>query len=140
MDAKIKEQWLDALRSGKYTQGTKYLVNLDEEDKPAEYCCLGVLCALAEEAGVVTSEVENNPFNPGKRLVFGIEEGGQLVGREASVLPVPVRRWADLQGNNPVVKDPRTGHDYSIAVFNDGNSEVEQLSFLDIADMIEEQL
>ena len=38
MDAQIKSQWIEALRSGKYKQGTGYL-------RPNEnrFCCVGVL-------------------------------------------------------------------------------------------------
>lgn len=37
MDSKIKEQWVAALRSGKYKQGTGYL------NRDGKFCCLGVL-------------------------------------------------------------------------------------------------
>lgn len=41
--------WIEALKSGKYKQGEgqlKYSVN-----KKPQYCCLGVLCDLAEKDG-----------------------------------------------------------------------------------------
>ena len=38
---KLKEEWVSALRSGKYKQGRGYLRN--KEDL---YCCLGVLCNI----------------------------------------------------------------------------------------------
>src|SRR6185369_2249558 len=38
MNAEIKAKWLEALRSGKYQQGTQFLRN------KGKYCCLGVLC------------------------------------------------------------------------------------------------
>lgn len=37
------ENWVKALRSGEYTQGTNYLFNKDENT----YCCLGVACEVA---------------------------------------------------------------------------------------------
>src|SRR3990167_1245866 len=40
MNAKIKAQWVAALRSGRYTQGYGKLRS------GGKYCCLGVLCAL----------------------------------------------------------------------------------------------
>jgi len=42
MNQKIKKKWVDALRSGKYLQGTGFL--LDE----GRYCCLGVLCDVVD--------------------------------------------------------------------------------------------
>jgi hypothetical protein len=37
----IKQQWIDALESGKYPQGTGELQNTK-----GEFCCLGVLCDI----------------------------------------------------------------------------------------------
>lgn len=39
----IKTQWLEALRSGKYKQGTRFLRSPGDE-----FCCLGVLCDLVD--------------------------------------------------------------------------------------------
>lgn len=41
MDADIRQQWVDALRSGKYEQGRRLL-----RDANGNYCCLGVLCDI----------------------------------------------------------------------------------------------
>lgn len=43
MDAALKAKWTAALRSGEYTQGAGNLRTLTDH-----YCCLGVLCAIAE--------------------------------------------------------------------------------------------
>ena len=40
MDVDIKRVWLEALRSGDYTQGCDQLLNTES----GGYCCLGVLC------------------------------------------------------------------------------------------------
>lgn len=40
-----QEEWLQALESGKYKQGTMRLKRLDENGNPS-YCCLGVACEL----------------------------------------------------------------------------------------------
>lgn len=42
MNQRIKAAWLEALRSGKYQQGIKYLRTADDK-----YCCLGVLCDIS---------------------------------------------------------------------------------------------
>lgn len=39
MNPEWKAKWLEALRSGKYVQGTDCLRNSEDQ-----YCCLGVLC------------------------------------------------------------------------------------------------
>jgi len=49
MDKDIKTQWVGALRSGEYTQGTGQLREGSEEEAGA-YCCLGVLCTLYDKA------------------------------------------------------------------------------------------
>jgi hypothetical protein len=46
MKAEIKQQWLEALRSGKYMQGQGQLVCMDE-DSVTGHCCLGVLADIA---------------------------------------------------------------------------------------------
>lgn len=46
MDEKVKQEWLDALRSGHFSQGKETLRRHDE-DGMYEFCCLGVLCEIA---------------------------------------------------------------------------------------------
>ena len=43
MDQKLKQDWIEALRSGKYKQGRLALY----EPYTEAYCCLGVLCKVA---------------------------------------------------------------------------------------------
>ena len=45
MKKDVALQWIAALRSGKYEQGTGYL-----ESSDGQFCCLGVLCAIAPNA------------------------------------------------------------------------------------------
>lgn len=44
MNPEIKRQWLEALRSGEYKQGRRYLRREFKGD--SLYCCIGVLCEL----------------------------------------------------------------------------------------------
>ena len=44
MDPEVKAKWLEALRSGEYTQGRLTLHNRMSN----EYCCLGVLCHVQD--------------------------------------------------------------------------------------------
>lgn len=44
MNEVAKEKWIEALRSGRYTQGKNCLMDTDKA-----YCCLGVLVRVFEE-------------------------------------------------------------------------------------------
>lgn len=48
LNPKIKQRWVEALRSGKYKQGRKVLFNPNTEC----YCTLGVLCDLFVQDGL----------------------------------------------------------------------------------------
>lgn len=50
MRREIAEQWVVALESGNYLQGTGSL------NKGGKFCCLGVLCELAYQSGVVDKQ------------------------------------------------------------------------------------
>lgn len=50
MDQKIKEKWIEALRSGNYQQGRQQLKTWDNK-----FCCLGVLCDLYKKEKPDTS-------------------------------------------------------------------------------------
>jgi hypothetical protein len=76
MDAAIKEQWIKDLRSGEFEQGRGKL----EEDH--QFCCLGVLCFRAAEAGITSRVVEAN----------GVVTYGGMDG----VPPSEVLKWAGL--------------------------------------------
>lgn len=47
MKKQLKSKWLAALRSGKYAQGRGKLKWVSDRGR-VEYCCLGVLCEVAE--------------------------------------------------------------------------------------------
>lgn len=47
MDSELKVKWIEALRSGKYEQGSLQLGTPGDEWKPQpSFCCLGVLCEV----------------------------------------------------------------------------------------------
>lgn len=59
MNADLKQQWIDALRSKQYKQGKKVLCQVDEKGKES-FCCLGVLFDIAGgEVGGEWSEPES---------------------------------------------------------------------------------
>lgn len=96
MDAKLKTEWIDALRSGKYRQTKGVLKRGAEHGGPFSYCCLGVLC---EVQGAESSRETDC------RDIFNYEERaytppfkfcGGLTGSEMDVLV----SMNDSQGNN----------------------------------------
>lgn len=50
MNQELKTKWVEALRSGKYPQGKRYL------NRDGAYCCLGVLCEVRGEEKRTSSE------------------------------------------------------------------------------------
>lgn len=49
----IIRRWVEALRSGKYKQGRGQLATMLSSPAERAYCCLGVLCELAVDDGVI---------------------------------------------------------------------------------------
>lgn len=114
MNSDVKEKWLAALRSGRYTQGREYLKTADALGR-VSHCCLGVL-----------SEVMGVPSKP--RYAEDRTLNFQYPGyTPASGYPDP--DWAydacDLLNDDM----------YALAEMNDRGD-----SFEEIADWIEEKL
>lgn len=82
MNASIKARWVERLRSGRYAQTKSSLTN-DSQDA---FCCLGVLCTIAEDDGIV------------KRADW--EHG--------STLPEAVQTWAGIGEADPVIDGRHT--------------------------------
>jgi hypothetical protein len=121
MKPEIKAEWLDALRSGEYQQASGKLYDA----QTGGYCCLGVLCDLAERRGIVSRTADGDGT-----VFFG--------SAHAIVDDDGVQEWAGLVSPNPEVPDP----DYvdgkfktSLAGLND-----EGKTFAELADMIERYL
>lgn len=117
MKTDIKERWVAELRSGKYSQGSTYL------ERDGKFCCLGVLCTLAVEDGIINRRL-------GKSGVAYYDEC-------ALFLPASVSRWAGIEGWSAEV-EVSTGHGKyvnDLTVINDNGT-----PFAEIADMIERSL
>jgi hypothetical protein len=118
MKEDIKAKWLSALRrkNSKYKQTHAVLRDF------SGYCCLGVLCDLyAKETGAKWEERSDLD-------AFDMLDNGW-------VLPVEVQKWAGLlsRSGGEVIVD---GKSVTLSEVNDDL----KLSFLQIADIIEEQL
>lgn len=118
MNQEIKDQWIAALRSGEYkqTRGNLY--------RCGRYCCLGVLCDLAEKAGVVEIRQVNG------HVAYGTNDEFAYALDSTDVLPKSVQAWAGLDDENPAPE----GSDYALSEYNDSLGR----DFNDIADLIEQ--
>lgn len=139
MNDDVKQKWLTALRSGDYEQGRAHLALITPEG--AEYCCLGVLCDLAERAGLIETQVKDYGNN---RIVYYVPHGVlvdedpeydqemDLPAWSTTGLPKVVAQWAGLDSENPRVAGS------TLADLND--REVNRYDFYRIADIIEQEL
>jgi len=120
MNEEIKAQWLTALRSGEYRQGTGSLSSRDEDGRPL-FCCLGVLCDLHRTA------------------TGGAWESNKYLG-ECETLPFEVAEWAEF-ADDTSPENPCVGA-YHLAEYNDGTIDdtLAPHTFFDIADLIEAHL
>jgi hypothetical protein len=119
MNPELKAKWLEALRSGKYTQGRGRLKTNDNE-----YCCLGVLCDVSGK-GFWDVFVERG--QPGYTV-----QGQRLTMTASAVIDegLPITQ---------ILKDGRTYPDSAETALVDMNDR-EGKSFEEIAKFVEEYL
>lgn len=150
MNPEIKTRWVAALRSGNYRQGKKKLAQQMTRTMPMTHCCLGVLCELAVEDGII--EAMNHPSGAsGQVRYFGGPNNWK-----ATALPPAVSEWAGFGDERDSLRsDPKLlsvslldfrGQSVQRAVScseaNDGNTvdDVAPRTFEQIADLIKENL
>ena len=131
MDESVKQEWIEALRSGDYEQSRHALRRTNGTDR---FCCLGVLCDLYQDT-TGKGEWQESSVEEIDCYRFTTPNG-----RSKSVLPEDVREWAGLHGSRGVILNPddlpndkSTRH--SLSSLNDAN-----YSFGEIADVIEQNL
>lgn len=78
MKQDVANEWANKLDSGKYKQGRNAL------NRDGFFCCLGVLCELAVEKGVIPPAVQKS-------------DGGMYYLESDAVLPKEVAAWAGIQ-------------------------------------------
>lgn len=105
MNPEVKAKWIAALRSGQYQQGAGRL-----RSGGNKFCCMGVLCDLAEKEGIVKSSLlTNNRYGYGNLF-------------DTAYLPAEVVEWAGLSTHqasfNPSVLLP-SGRRPSLSDMND---------------------
>lgn len=120
MNETIKERWLSALRSNKFPQTKEHLKDNNG------FCCLGVLCEIAVEDGVIAP-----PIKDPVTLEW-------LYENEGGTLPLKVMEWAEISDENPYVEYIEDGvsHYDSLSELNDSKNK----NFTQIADIIEREL
>jgi hypothetical protein len=130
MNPQVKQKWIDALRSGKYDQGSEKLRSHQG------FCCLGVLCDLyshEKNQGWDFRGVRETNLQPQDYWYF---DG------ESEFLPDSVREWAGMACKNPSVRVDVTDNDDEddwfyhdeIANLNDSG-----YTFKELSNVIEQQ-
>lgn len=105
-----QQKWVEALRSGKYQQGRQQLAT--ETQTGRTYCCLGVLCEVAKQEGVIIGYIDTDSY-----------------------LPEVVQQWAGLKTKDGEFRDKYNER----TSLSDGLNDREFQPFERIADVIESQ-
>lgn len=124
MKENVKQSWVAALRSGDYRQGRQRLRTVTGDD--VQFCCLGVLCELAIEAGIVRRD--------GHYGYHAVDDENDVA---SGSLPDAVVRWADLPSGDPSVTE---GDDEERPLPLSYLNDIRAGTFNQIADLIEAQL
>jgi hypothetical protein len=126
MNPEIKAAWVAWLRDPRNQQGREVLRSAD-----GKFCCLGGLCELAVQAGIVTRW--DSADGTASRYV-GKPDMSDI---NHATLPMAVVAWAGVKDCNPAVS-PHDMDDHTevLSYVNDNLG----YSFDQIADIIEEQL
>jgi hypothetical protein len=122
MKKEVMEKWVAALRSGKYEQGKGFL------NKQGKFCCLGVLCDIAEKEGVCQSR-------PSEAYEEVLKYGPEA--QDSTVTPKAVQAWAGFsQRFNTGNPEVTVASEYTelLAELNDTGMKFDQ-----IANLIEKQ-
>jgi hypothetical protein len=127
MNLEIKTKWLEALRSGKYKRGERYLRRRTTE-KGEVFCCLGVLCDIMQPEGWRDHSPDAQDVVvgfAGQEVVIGFAGGSEVVGVFQGYPPAALLDQAGL--------DVDTSRE--LARLNDHGR-----TFAEIADIIERDL
>jgi hypothetical protein len=137
MNIEIKAQWISALRSGAYKQGHH---TLHSEDNC--FCALGVLCDLYAKAFDLKWETHQTLMGSHSHFVtvYALQHrfsNGEMF-YSVAVPQHPIASWAGTQANPWLHVTTKAGirSEYHLSEINDNL----ELTFAQIADLIEEQL
>lgn len=125
MNPEIKTKWTTRLRSKQDVQGREYLRSADNK-----LCCLGVLCEIAVEEGVIPAPHIKSPEYLGRAMYwYGSGTDTHIV------LPRAVQEWAGLLDSDPMALPELGDENGTLGMINDGGA-----TFDEIADIIDEKL
>jgi len=130
MNPEVKQKWIDALRSGKYEQGSEKLRTV------SGYCCLGVLCDLyAQEHNTEWEFRGNEETNLQPKDYWYFEDQSEFV-------PESVMDWAGFTENCPVVKIDVEEKDEDNWFYHEGLADLNDsgYTFNELSNLIEQQL
>lgn len=134
MNPEVKVLWLAALRGGSYKQAAGHLRKTRGPVDNAEgFCCLGVLCDIAVQQGVIPEPTKNaqGVHSYGKPCTcYNAYDHGEVecdATASAGILPSEVGVWAGIYNGGQ-----RGLHRPSLVVLNDRGT-----TFEEIADIIE---
>jgi len=130
MNPEVKQKWIDALRSGKYDQGSEKLRSVQG------YCCLGVLCDLYSK-----EQSKDWDFVGGEETNLQPKDYWYFEG-ESEFLSESVKDWAGLPARDPSVRVDVTDNDDEDDWFY--NEEIANLNdsgytFNELSNLIESQ-
>lgn len=108
-----RDKWTAALRSGRYPQGKRALLSTDDQGRQC-FCCLGVACEVAVQAGVIAPPADGS------------------YGGEKNILPTSVQEWLGLYDDAGIT---RTEHD-STSCLTELNDDA-GWTFEQIADLVD---
>ena len=129
MNKRVKQLWLEALRSGEYDQTVGRLQRTDADGHPEGFCCLGVLCDLYRK------ETGRGEWDEDGYFVL---DGDAEVGAPQD----EVAWWAGIweNENSGVITQPYVEVDWDEKPVPISEENDRFASFAEIADIIEEQL
>lgn len=118
MNQAVMKKWTERLRSGDYAQGQSALRQQWVSSGTEMFCCLGVLCEIAVEEGVIPPSTMN-----------GVGTHTYGLGSDVSsvYLPLAVQKWSGISTRDGVYNGS-----YSLVTANDSG-----VDFDEIADIIE---
>ena len=128
MKPEIAKIWIDALRSGEYTQG-KQALKFTKGGK-CYHCCLGVLCELYDKYNEekLVQDIKYNTMKDTTPVVS--------FNMETEFLPEAVREWAGLENHRGIFRYPYTNNNNrGLMCLNDTGH-----SFKEISDVIEQNV
>ena len=126
-----KQDWIDALRSGEFKQGTRVLAKRDPETGTISYCCLGVLATIAG----VGAQVRDAADPAARTMLFTFDDRTEAYG----IIPEAYRNTivSDLNLSTLVAVPGRPGSDVElVGILSNKNDS--GATFEDIATYLEE--